>query len=181
MTVKGFALTPEAAADREAIRDCLARYCRGIDRRDRELLTGVYWPDATDDHIQYKGSAAGFIDWVLPLLAEMQITQHFLGQTLILLSDDEAGAETYFQAYHCIPGAEGSRDLILGGRYLDQFVRRQGEWRILERTVIADWFQSGPSLRAGWSAFGMGPPPPANLGLGGGDDPSTDLLRRFIG
>ena len=30
---------------REAIRDCLYRYCRGIDRADAEMLRSAYWPD----------------------------------------------------------------------------------------------------------------------------------------
>ena len=37
-------------ADREAVRDCLYRYCRAIDRCDFELLASVYWRDSTEDH-----------------------------------------------------------------------------------------------------------------------------------
>ena len=32
--------------DREAIRECLYRYCRGIDRLDEAALRSSYWPDA---------------------------------------------------------------------------------------------------------------------------------------
>ena len=165
-------MTPESVVDREAIRDCLARYCRGIDRRNEDLLTGVYWPEATDDHIQYKGSATGFIEWVLPRLAGMEITQHFLGQSLISLHGDLATVETYFQAYHRILDGERPADLVFGGRYLDRFAKRQGEWKILERRVIADWFQKAFSLHAGWTSFGMRSPPPENSGSGGSEDPS---------
>jgi hypothetical protein len=38
------------AAERE-IRAALARYCRGIDRMEAELVRSVYHPDAHDDHI----------------------------------------------------------------------------------------------------------------------------------
>ena len=37
-------------ADREAIRDCLYRYCRGVDRCDEQMLRSAYWEDAYDDH-----------------------------------------------------------------------------------------------------------------------------------
>ena len=36
--------------DREAIRACIYRYCRGVDRADEATLRGTYWPDATDQH-----------------------------------------------------------------------------------------------------------------------------------
>ena len=32
-------------AAREAIRDCLYRYCRGVDRADEAALRSAYWPD----------------------------------------------------------------------------------------------------------------------------------------
>ena len=36
--------------DRQAILDCLTRYCRGMDRFDRALVLSAYHPDAIDDH-----------------------------------------------------------------------------------------------------------------------------------
>ena len=39
--------------DREAIRDCIYRYCRGIDRADEAALRSSYWPDAEDRHGAY--------------------------------------------------------------------------------------------------------------------------------
>jgi len=47
------------------IRDCLYRYCRGIDRADEAALRSAYLPDGTDNHGPYQGSASGFIDWAL--------------------------------------------------------------------------------------------------------------------
>jgi hypothetical protein len=38
-------------ADREAIKHCVLRYCRGLDRLDEAMLREVYWPEAIDDHI----------------------------------------------------------------------------------------------------------------------------------
>ena len=50
-------------ADREAIRDCMYRYSRGIDRCDVELLRSAYWPDATDNHTGFVGTREEFIAW----------------------------------------------------------------------------------------------------------------------
>ena len=54
--------TLQTLLDREAIRECIFSYCRGIDRADEDALRGSYWPDATDSHGPWKGSAASFID-----------------------------------------------------------------------------------------------------------------------
>src|SRR5690606_8703026 len=40
----------QAALDREAIHTVLMRYCRGVDRLDRDLIASVYHPDAYDHH-----------------------------------------------------------------------------------------------------------------------------------
>jgi hypothetical protein len=36
-------------------RDACYRYCRGVDRRDVELVRSCYHPDATDHHGEYHG------------------------------------------------------------------------------------------------------------------------------
>lgn len=61
-------------ADPEAIRDCLMRYCRGVDRCDASLLRGVYWPGAVDDHGTFIGAAEDFIEYLLPALRAMDQT-----------------------------------------------------------------------------------------------------------
>ena len=55
--------------DEAAIRDCMARYARGIDRMDRGLILGAYWEDGYDRHAHFGGTPAEFTDWVLDLLA----------------------------------------------------------------------------------------------------------------
>jgi len=45
--------------DRQEIADVVARYCRGIDRRDFDLVRTCYHPDGTDRHTGFLGG----IDW----------------------------------------------------------------------------------------------------------------------
>ena len=59
------------ADDREAIRDCLYRYSRGVDRCDEDMLRSVYWEDAIDDHCLFTGQREELIAWVMPLLRSM--------------------------------------------------------------------------------------------------------------
>src|SRR5262245_17777267 len=42
--------------DKQAIQEVLARYCRGVDRADLELLRSVYHPDAIDNHGTFNGN-----------------------------------------------------------------------------------------------------------------------------
>ena len=44
-------------ADREAIRECLYRYSRGVDRLDADMVRSAYWPDCTDNHMGFCGNA----------------------------------------------------------------------------------------------------------------------------
>jgi len=85
--------------DREAIRDCLYRYCRGIDRADEAALRSAYWPDGTDDHGKYNGSAEGFCDWAMSVLPKIDRGIHQLHNMLIELRADGAAVETYFSAF----------------------------------------------------------------------------------
>src|SRR5262245_50555387 len=94
-------------ADREAIRACLARYCRGIDRLDEALVLGVYWPDAVDEHLVFTGSPTEFVAWCMPLMQQMEQTVHLLGNILIAIDGATASVETYFQAYHRLRAANG--------------------------------------------------------------------------
>lgn len=126
--------------DQEQIRDVLARYCRGVDRADSELLRSVYHPGATDDHGLFVGPAETFVDQVLPELTKTwSMTMHTLGQSLIELDGDQAAVETYFVAYHRRPADGASWLDTFGGRYVDRFERRAGEWRIAHRTVVHEW------------------------------------------
>lgn len=131
--------------DREAIRDCLHRYCRGIDRRDEACLRSVYWPDGTDRHGPYQGSATGFVEWALDKLQGAPRGVHMLSNILIDLRGDVAGVESYFHALQADRDESGqARETMLTGRYVDRFEKRAGEWRIAQRTVVYDWIRQQP-------------------------------------
>lgn len=129
--------------DREAIRECMNRYCRGIDRQDEAALRGAYWPDATDRHGPYQGSATGFIDWALKkLAADSERSIHNITNMSITLAGTQAGVETYFLALQRDRDPQGvAREVFLAGRYVDRFEKRGGEWRIAARTVVYDWLR----------------------------------------
>ena len=129
-------------ADRLAIADTLARFCRGIDRLDEEMLRSIYWEDATDNHVGYVGTASGFIDHILPILRMTGPTSHLVGNTIIEISGSSAKVESYFSCHQLISGGDASSSvLLLGGRYLDRMEKRDDEWRISDRVLVIDWFR----------------------------------------
>ncbi|MEP3889190.1 MAG: nuclear transport factor 2 family protein [Hellea sp.] len=159
----------EQLVAREAIRDCLFRYCRGIDRVDRAALTSAYWPDGTDHHGPYQGSATGFIDWAMKVLPHVERGIHQIHNILIEFREDGAAVESYFSAFQRQPDANGDmQQLDMKGRYLDWFVKRDDEWRILNRVVVFDWVEQMP-LPKGTEAERLGSKTP--IGKSFPDDP----------
>lgn len=127
--------------DKETIRDVLHRYARSADRCDLELFKSCYWPDATDVHWFYNGNAHDFADWVIPVLAEIDGTQHSVTNPIIELHGDRAFVESHVYVVHHIPFNDGSGRFIdqqTECRYVDVFEKRDDEWRILRRQVVLD-------------------------------------------
>ena len=160
--------------DRAAIEDCLMRYCHAVDRCDAELLRTVYWPDAIDDHIFWRGNAEAFVEFCIPILRSREQTMHNLGSILIRIEGDEARVQSYFNAYERLRRKDGaSNDITMHGRYLDRMARRGGEWRIADRKVVLDWWRIwDDSFDWHRGIFGK-PVVPGGRGL---DDPSAALF-----
>ncbi|MCP4906781.1 MAG: nuclear transport factor 2 family protein [bacterium] len=136
-------------ADEWAIRDTLARYWRGIDRRDETLVASTYYPGSYDDHGYYKGPVEGFIESLRSgVWAHFEKTQHFSGHIAVEIhpSDpDRARVESYAEAHHIRTQDDGcGEDRVYGLRYVDCFTRRDGEWRIGHRVCTWDWLRIDP-------------------------------------
>jgi hypothetical protein len=124
--------------DRRAIEDVLVRYCRAVDRLDRELLLSCYHPDAIDDHGIFLGNPRQFADWAFSLHQKYQhVTQHTIGNITCELDGDLAHTETYYM--YAGMNRQGTPLTVCGGRYIDRFERRQDRWAIADRMSILEW------------------------------------------
>lgn len=131
-----------AILDEHAIRRVLLRYCRGIDRRDLELVRSCYWPEATDVHGPFSGARDEFVAWVERLLRRHTMTMHHAGNMLVDVRGEEAEAETYCVAYHSgDPAGDLRWNYVAGVRYVDRFEKRSGEWRIADRMTAIEWMR----------------------------------------
>ena len=124
------------------IRQVLYRYCRGVDRGDRALIASVYHPGAIDEHGPFKGLGADFPDNLVPRMdATKLIGQHCILNELMEIDGTEARVESYFLAMQPSGSAEDGTaiQILVMGRYLDIFEKRDGTWLIAHRRVILDY------------------------------------------
>jgi SnoaL-like domain len=132
---------------RLAIIDVLHRYARAMDRMDRELALSCWHDGGTDDHAPlYSGSAAGFVEWLWPVHAAMEVTRHVVTNALVEFDGaDRAGCESYWTVTLRLRGTDGLRHDIVGqGRYVDRFECIGGRWAIRHRQSLHDWDRIEP-------------------------------------
>lgn len=139
--ISALAADVQRLKDHEAIRQAMYTYARGVDRADQTLLEPCFHDDAVDDHGNFSGSKADALSALAKSAKNPQTTAsfHHLGNILIDLRGDEAFAESYFMASQRkeMDGKTFTRMRV--GRYLDRFVRQDGQWQVIHRRVVDDW------------------------------------------
>lgn len=164
----------QALLDKQALYELAIRYARGIDRRDRELLLSVYHEDAIDRHgTMFEGSPLEFANWQPEVMAPFEVTAHYMMNTAYRIDGNKAEGELHFVAYHRLKGGD-AKEVLIGGRYLDRYERRNNEWKIADRTLVWDFAHSNPVDLEQFSFLkSLG-----NLG-GGANDISSEVLSLF--
>jgi ketosteroid isomerase-like protein len=123
--------------DKQAIREVIMRYCRGVDRCDAALISSAYHPDAIDFHgnRDFTGATVGqgLVDG---LLATAKRSMHHVTNQVISLHGDVAGCESYYAAFRVEDHDGEERVLQALVRYVDRLERRDREWRIAHRVVV---------------------------------------------
>ncbi len=132
---------------KQVLHELLMAYCRGTDRADTDLLASVFHPDATVVTGIFNGPASEFAKFIPGLVRGFKSCFHSVANEWFQIDADGAVGESYVIAFITLSGEDGDRDVITGGRYLDQFEHRNGEWKIAQRTFIADWNINQPSTR----------------------------------
>ena len=145
--------------ERQDITDCLHRYSRGMDRFDKELLLSAYYPDAVDDHGTFVGSPAEFWDHFHAVHTKYNSGHHY---SLSNISIDLQGDTAHVETYYLFESMNNDGSLTLhGGRYLDRFEKRAGQWKIATRVCILEWngklreVQYQPAVTAALAASGV--------------------------
>jgi hypothetical protein len=142
--------TPELLAKleqmlhRQEILDCVIRFCRGMDRFDREVFLSAYHPDAVIAAGAFVGGPVPLYDWASKLHEQGQsATHHNLLNHRCDIDGDVAHTETY---YLFVGRNRDESNWIAGGRYFDRFERRNGQWKIALRTTVIEWSGMVPTM-----------------------------------
>jgi hypothetical protein len=140
----------QALIDRQEIDDCLLRFCRGMDRFDRDLYLSAFHDDAEIAAGPYVGDVPGCWEWAKPMHETGQVlTQHLLLNHHVDIDGEVAHSECYYQFIaRNHPWEEGGAETVMlaGGRYIDRLEKRDSEWKIALRTNIIEWSCLQPSL-----------------------------------
>ena len=143
----------QTLVDKQAIRDVLSCYCRGLDRMDLDMARRVWWGGGTANYVgMFEGTGHGFIDWVWEAHAGMERHSHQITNVLIEL--DAAGKQATSEAYVTVvlwtlPDDDGQQMELVGrGRYLDRWSKRGDVWAIDHRVHLLDLSSAFPLQRA---------------------------------
>ena len=181
--------------DRHYISEIEQLWCRAVDRKDWDLVREVFHPDGYDDHGMYRGDIDGLIEWLKGRHPSIAFSMHSLCNLLIeFAGEDKALAEAYIVAYQqYLTPAEADHATLVAAlgeelasrsepvsvlmpcRYVDEFERRNEQWRIIRRTTV---FESRYLLSTG------GPlnfDPQWSIGRRDRDDPYYRIRARMFG
>lgn len=149
--MRGTELQLQQLLDRQAILDQITNYARSVDRLDHELGKGVFHADAPADYgAMYQGTGWGFIDWCLEAHLSLQSHSHQFSNISVEIDGDRARSETYGDVTVCWKDKDGVSSVMRNlGRYIDQWERRDGTWRISHRHYVHDMDYGGPVTTAG--------------------------------
>ncbi|WGK62451.1 nuclear transport factor 2 family protein [Halopseudomonas sp. SMJS2] len=136
----------QAVLDRQAIQDQMTRYCQAIDRCDLQMLKSVFHSDGEVDFGIFQGNAWEFCEYNLPFIKEnLVMGWHRYATVIIDLDGYRAKAESSMLGNAAAQLLDGSLiNCPDGMRYLDQWEKRQGVWRLFSRNLILDWNAAWP-------------------------------------
>lgn len=134
-------MTTDEAVSRQQIAALTLAYCRGIDRADEALLKSIFHDDSIVVSGAFDGNGQQFAAEICAIVrAVFDQTLHSIDHQWIKVTGDTAIGETYVVAVSTMTDLErGKSEMLTGGRYLDQFTRRDGIWKFAARRFVSEW------------------------------------------
>ncbi|MBU9477692.1 nuclear transport factor 2 family protein [Burkholderia multivorans] len=124
--------------DRQAILDCVNRYCIGIDRHDTDLIVSAFHADAVDEHGPYVGGPVGLAKWANDYhSANFSSHTHCITTHHCEIDGDVAHAQTY--CLYTLRRTDDTTVMMGCARYVDRLEKRGGVWKIAYRRTLIEW------------------------------------------
>jgi len=151
-----FAKDLETLLAKDAIRQVLVNYCRGMDRMDDALSRATWHPGGRAFYEGiFDGTGDEFCAWVIEFHRGLLSTSHEVSNVNIVIDGDRASSEAYVEVN--LLGLENGKHVLRTGhgRYLDSWSKRNGRWAVDHRHYVSDFGYSrevegrlGPAKRS---------------------------------
>ena len=152
---------------KDAIREQIYNYGRGLDRMDKPLALSVFHSDATVA-IGAEMTGAEWVESAWRTHEQIAAHSHQMTNILIKVDGDTAVSESYFMAsLRAEPTSETANTTLHVGRYVDRWSKRSGRWAMDHRAIVVDFRTTHVST---------GPNPPS-AGRRDTTDPSYQIYR----
>jgi hypothetical protein len=132
---------------KERLHELEMAYCRGIDRRDPDLIRSIFFEDAIEDHGDaWYGTGYQWVEYIFAdYLHQFELTAHYVLNEWYKVQDDRAEGEVHRISYHRRPGGE---EVTAASRTFNRYECRGGTWRISYRGVTRDWMKESKAAPA---------------------------------
>jgi hypothetical protein len=141
--------TTQRWVDRCELAELVAVLASAVDRADPERIVACYDEDSFDDHGAFKGSGRAFAEYICDS-GLFTFMHHLIGQSVFEVHDD--GLQAWGETYFSFQGGVGTFVVNGCGRYVDHFVKVDGDWKVKYRRVVPDLSPTGDDPSAYWAA-----------------------------
>ncbi len=123
------------------------KYCWALDERDWDSLSEVFSSDAYAKYgvTEHKGIDS-IIEKCQKALLPLDFSHHMVTNHVVELEGDEATCKCYFQAQHVRNSTPGGVNFIIAGKYEDELIRIDGEWKISSRVLTKIWTEGNEKV-----------------------------------
>ena len=123
------------------------KYCWALDERDWDSLSEVFSSDAYAKYgvTEHKGIDS-IIEKCQKALLPLDFSHHMVTNHVVELEGNEATCKCYFQAQHVRNSTPGGVNFIIAGKYEDELIRIDGEWKISSRVLTKIWTEGNEKV-----------------------------------
>tara|TARA_B100001142_G_C14119817_1_gene572554 strand:- start:153 stop:584 length:432 start_codon:yes stop_codon:yes gene_type:complete len=123
------------------------KYCWALDERDWESLSEVFSPDAYAKYgvTEHRG-VDSIIERCKTALTPLDFSHHMVSNHMVEIDQNKAKCKCYFQAQHVRTSADEGVNFIIAGKYEDELIRIDKDWKIASRVLTKIWTEGNEKV-----------------------------------